>query len=104
MLHMCVYMHSRLVENHPIQILEDGLISEVVLSQKVSWMPFGPGCTGLRNLCHQGSLRRLLVAHLMAPRKSSGSSLVVFVLCPSLVGYGTQINECCYRYGALNFF
>jgi hypothetical protein len=31
---MCVYMHSRFVENHPIQILEDGpLISEVVLSQ-----------------------------------------------------------------------
>jgi hypothetical protein len=34
MFHMCVYMHSRFVENHPIQILEDGpLISEVVLSQ-----------------------------------------------------------------------
>jgi hypothetical protein len=33
MLHMCVYMHSRFVENHPIRILEDGpLISEVVLS------------------------------------------------------------------------
>jgi hypothetical protein len=33
MLRMCVYMHSRFVENHPIQILEDGpLISEVVLS------------------------------------------------------------------------
>jgi hypothetical protein len=31
---MCVYMHSRFVENHPIRILEDGpLISEVVLSQ-----------------------------------------------------------------------
>jgi hypothetical protein len=30
---MCVYIHSRFVENHPIQILEDGpLISEVVLS------------------------------------------------------------------------
>jgi hypothetical protein len=35
MLHMCVYMHSRLIENHPIWILEDGpLISEVVLSRK----------------------------------------------------------------------
>jgi hypothetical protein len=33
MLRMCVYMHSRFVENHPIRILEDGsLISEVVLS------------------------------------------------------------------------
>jgi hypothetical protein len=34
MLHMCVYMHSRIIENHPIWILEDGpLISEGVLSQ-----------------------------------------------------------------------
>jgi hypothetical protein len=34
MLRMCVYMHSRFVENHLIWILEDGpLISEVVLSQ-----------------------------------------------------------------------
>jgi hypothetical protein len=34
MLHMCVYMHSCFVENHPIRILEDRpLISEVVLSQ-----------------------------------------------------------------------
>jgi hypothetical protein len=33
MLRMCVYMHSRFVENHPIWILEDGpLISEGVLS------------------------------------------------------------------------
>jgi hypothetical protein len=33
MLRMCVYMHSRFVENHPIRILEDGpLISEGVLS------------------------------------------------------------------------
>jgi hypothetical protein len=33
MLRMCVYMHSRFVENHPIRILEDvPLISEVVLS------------------------------------------------------------------------
>jgi hypothetical protein len=31
---MCVYMHSRFVENHPIRILEDEpLISEGVLSQ-----------------------------------------------------------------------
>jgi hypothetical protein len=40
MLRMCVYMHSRFVENHPIWILEDGyLISEVVLSQayECSW-------------------------------------------------------------------
>jgi hypothetical protein len=34
MLRMCVYMHSRFVENHPIRILQDGpLISEGVLSQ-----------------------------------------------------------------------
>jgi hypothetical protein len=34
MLRMRVYMHSRFVENHPIQILEDGLlISKVFLSQ-----------------------------------------------------------------------
>jgi hypothetical protein len=34
MLRMCVYMHSRFVENHSIRILEDGpLISEGVLSQ-----------------------------------------------------------------------
>jgi hypothetical protein len=32
MLRLCVYMHSRFVENQPIWILEDGpLISEVVL-------------------------------------------------------------------------
>jgi hypothetical protein len=30
---MCVFMHSRFIENHLIRILEDGpLISEVVLS------------------------------------------------------------------------
>jgi hypothetical protein len=34
---MCVYMHSLLVENHPIQILKNRpLISEVVLSQYVA--------------------------------------------------------------------
>jgi hypothetical protein len=37
MLRMCVYMHSRFVENHPIRILEDGpLIFEVVLSHAAS--------------------------------------------------------------------
>jgi hypothetical protein len=37
MLRMCVYMHSRFVENHPIRILEDGpLISEGVLSHTAS--------------------------------------------------------------------
>jgi hypothetical protein len=36
MLHMCVYMHSRFIENHPIQILKDGsIIYKVVLSQDV---------------------------------------------------------------------
>jgi hypothetical protein len=34
---MCVYMHSRFIENHPIWILEDGpLISEVVLSHNAN--------------------------------------------------------------------
>jgi hypothetical protein len=34
MFRMCVYMHSCFIENHLIQILEDGpLISEGVLSQ-----------------------------------------------------------------------
>jgi hypothetical protein len=34
MIRMCVYMHSRFIENHPIRILEDGpLISEGGLSQ-----------------------------------------------------------------------
>jgi hypothetical protein len=33
---MCVYMHSRFVENHPIRILEDGpLISEGVLLHEI---------------------------------------------------------------------
>jgi hypothetical protein len=42
MLRICVYMHSRFVENHLIQILEDGsLISEVVLSQLVSELDRG---------------------------------------------------------------
>jgi hypothetical protein len=37
MLRMCVCMHSRFVENHPIWILEDGpLISDVVLSQSTA--------------------------------------------------------------------
>jgi hypothetical protein len=36
---MCVCMHSHFIENHPIRILEDGLlISEVVLSQ---WLAMG---------------------------------------------------------------
>jgi hypothetical protein len=36
MLHMCVYMYSHFIENHPIRILKDGpLISEGVLSQYV---------------------------------------------------------------------
>jgi hypothetical protein len=40
MLRMCVCMHSRFVENHPIWILEDGLlISKVVLSKLLSLEP-----------------------------------------------------------------
>jgi predicted RNA-binding protein YlxR (DUF448 family) len=52
MLRMCVYMHSRFVENHLIRILKDRpLISKVVLSQlgcyrgyflsRVSYQDFG---------------------------------------------------------------
>jgi hypothetical protein len=42
MLRMCVCMHYCFVENHPIQILEDGpLISEVVMSQLVSELDRG---------------------------------------------------------------
>jgi hypothetical protein len=42
MLRICVYMHSRFIENHSIQILEDGpLISEMVLSQLVSVLDGG---------------------------------------------------------------
>jgi hypothetical protein len=41
MLHMCVYMHSRFIENHPIRILEDGpLISEGVLSHLPDMIQF----------------------------------------------------------------
>jgi hypothetical protein len=44
MLRMCVYMHSRFVENHPIRILEDGpLIFVGVLSHSVN----GPASFGL---------------------------------------------------------
>jgi hypothetical protein len=33
MLHMCVCMHSRFIKNHPIWVMEDGLlISKVVLT------------------------------------------------------------------------
>jgi hypothetical protein len=36
---MCVYMHSRFVENHPIRILEDGpFISDGVLSQYTDYI------------------------------------------------------------------
>jgi hypothetical protein len=39
---MCVYMHSRFIENHPIRILEDGpLISEGVLLQTSRVKSFG---------------------------------------------------------------
>jgi hypothetical protein len=60
MLRMCVYMHSRFIENHPIRILEDGLlISEVILSQ------YGTHIVGLKlilfmtNLPKQRSYRKL---------------------------------------------
>jgi hypothetical protein len=42
MLRMCVCMHSRFVENHPIWIREDGpLIFEVVLSPR--WIALSTG-------------------------------------------------------------
>jgi hypothetical protein len=42
MLRICVCMHSRFVENHPIRILKDGLlISEVVLSHLISELDQG---------------------------------------------------------------
>jgi hypothetical protein len=42
MLRMCLCMHSRFIENHRIQILEDRLlISKVVLSQLVSELDRG---------------------------------------------------------------
>jgi hypothetical protein len=45
MLRMCVYMHSRFVENHPIWILKDGpLISEVVLSHDREPLAFCMRC------------------------------------------------------------
>jgi hypothetical protein len=45
MLRMCVYMHSRFVENHPIRILEDGpLISKGVLSQEGATILEVPAC------------------------------------------------------------
>jgi hypothetical protein len=67
MLRMCVCMHSRFVKNHPIWILECGLlISEVVLSQghpllvrcRVSNLSPGPhlivdGDTGLKGITTQ---------------------------------------------------
>jgi hypothetical protein len=47
MVHMCVYMHSHFIENHTIQILEDGrLISEVVLSHDPSTLPHTQCPTG----------------------------------------------------------
>jgi hypothetical protein len=42
MLHMCVCMHSHLIENQPIQFLEDELlIYEAVLSQLISELDRG---------------------------------------------------------------
>jgi hypothetical protein len=50
----------------------------------------------LQNLCHQGSLLRLLIALLMVPGRSSSDSFVItlfFLLYPFPVSYETQINE-----------
>jgi hypothetical protein len=57
MLHVCVCMHSRFVENHPIRILEDGLlISEVVLSHsalpRVSRFRIRSPCSVGLQCCH----------------------------------------------------
>jgi hypothetical protein len=45
-------------------------------------MTFGPGCAGLQNLYHQESLRRSLIALLMAPGTSNGNSLAVIIFLP----------------------
>jgi hypothetical protein len=63
---MCVYMHSRFIENHPIRILEDGpLISEVVLSQfpkkrSKIWMIGPVSCSddGYGSLASRSDLRK----------------------------------------------
>jgi hypothetical protein len=63
---MCVYMHSRFVENHSIWILEDGsLISEVVLSQgSAGWWEMMRGeCSS-----HFGSGRGWRLAQCSASR------------------------------------
>jgi hypothetical protein len=57
MLHVCVCMHSRFVENHPIRILEDELlISEVVLSHsalsRVSRFRIRSPCSVGLQCCH----------------------------------------------------
>jgi hypothetical protein len=51
MLRMCVYMHSCFIENHPIQILEDGsLIFEVVLSHKLRCKEIGVGLKSCKEI------------------------------------------------------
>jgi hypothetical protein len=48
MLRMCVYMHSRFVENHLIRILEDGpFIFKAVLSQLLIKVIFQLKCNNL---------------------------------------------------------
>jgi hypothetical protein len=66
MLHMCVYMHSCFIENHPIRFLEDGpLIFEVVLSQfpkkrSKIWMIGSVSCSddGYGSLASRSDLRK----------------------------------------------
>jgi hypothetical protein len=51
MFRMCIYMHSRFVENHPTRILEDEpLIFEVVLSQSGGDVTDDDGGSSMRRL------------------------------------------------------
>jgi hypothetical protein len=55
MLCMSVCMHSRFVENHLIRILKNGaLISEVVLSQKLTVARNGPAVLELKDGARRG--------------------------------------------------
>jgi hypothetical protein len=67
MLRMCVYMHSRFIENHPIWILKDGpLIFEGVLSHPplplmlFSWLALGLYAAGSPSSCTAAVPRRTL--------------------------------------------
>jgi hypothetical protein len=73
MLRMCVYMHSRFVENHPIRILKDGpLISEVILSHPSSILHFpliaSPGLQLCRSINYSSSQHYTLKPGYKSPK------------------------------------